>query len=229
MPDFRRAPSKASVADAVSRGDLAGAGAAHGLDQGQDAGAHPAYTGEGGPRPRVRRERRCGRAREPGGVRGLTPQSGLGSARRDAESVPAPYSLALAMATDPARPGTSIPLSKKRVCPSYHFRMLVGCRVTHEMCERTSSSNDACAAAAAGLASPDGFQLPPSPRNHLFRDLWVVSRWRATGRDAESVPGAIQTSSGDGDGPGAMLFHTTPKTGSVHRTILVCSSGVELV
>ena len=52
---------------------------------------------------------------------------------------------------------------------------------------------------------------------------------RATGPDADSVPSAVQASPGEGDGPGAMLFHTTPEIGSAHRTILGSRSGAELV
>ena len=77
---------------------------------------------------------------------------------------PAPYSLALARATDPARCASHH--SKSRVCPSHHCGLHVGCRtcrVTHVMCAGTGSSNDAYAAATAGFASPNVCQLPSSP------------------------------------------------------------------
>ena len=47
-------------------------------------------------------------------------------------------------------------------------------------------------------------QHPPT-----LKDCWVVARWWAAGRHAEGVSGAGQPSTGDGDGPGVLCFHTT--------------------
>ena len=96
------------------------------------------------------------------------------------------------------RPGAMgfIPL-KRRVCPSFHFGMPVGCRNcrVHDTCTVCLDKfvERRICTATAGFASLDGFQLPPSPPIFGLFQVWVVVRWQSTGRDAESAPGAVAT------------------------------------
>ena len=72
------------------------------------------------------------------------------------------------------------------------------------------------------------FLSVPFHSGYFSKDSWVLARWRATGRDAENVPGSVQPALAKATDPGdALPNHST--RGSLHRTILVSASGVELV
>ena len=109
---------------------------------------------------------------------------------------------------------------QNRVC----FVGCRACRVTHGMCAGTSSSNDICRLCIARRFSAHTL----SSYFWFISYLWVVARWRATGRDAQSrrrttVPRRKKRRTRRD------VLHTTQKEGSVRRTMLECSSGVELV
>ena len=128
---------------------------------------------------------------------------------------PGPYSLALAKATDPGTMRFQYTTPKMRVCPSAILGKLVGCRtcrVMHAMCARTSKfvERRMCRSCCCWPCVPRRFQTSPSSSPNF--GLYGLENCGSSGRDAESVHGAVQPSFGEGDGPGAMRFqYTTPK------------------